>query len=49
MQQETSVLKHFPWCAAITPYRGAPEDTLPHSKTLPLSAWDDAQARQGRA
>ena len=37
MQQETSVMKNFAWCAARTPYRSAPEDTLPHSKTLPPS------------
>ena len=42
MQQETSVMKNFAWCAAITPYRRAPEDTLAHTKTLPLWAWDDA-------
>lgn len=39
MQQGTSIMKNFAWCAAITPYRRAPEDTLAHTKTLPLWAW----------
>jgi hypothetical protein len=36
MQQETSVLKNFPWGAAITPYRRDHEDTPAHTKTLPI-------------
>jgi hypothetical protein len=39
MQQGTSVAKNFAWCAARTPLRRAPEDTLAHIKTLPLGAW----------
>jgi hypothetical protein len=40
LQQETAVMKIFAWCAAITPYRRAPEDTLAHTKTPPLLAWE---------
>jgi hypothetical protein len=39
MQQGISIMKNFAWCAAITPYQRAPEDTLAHTKTLPLWAW----------
>lgn len=38
MQQETLVLKNFPWGAAITPYRRDHEDTPAPTKTLPIWA-----------
>jgi hypothetical protein len=38
MQQGTSIMKNFAWCAAITPHRRDPEDTPAHAKTLPIWA-----------